>query len=72
MSPQHVVAVWEWRRGAAWAPHSAGVSRALERAHAKQLTRLVLADADPALHGHYVNLRTLTQTEHAGETVHFS
>lgn len=66
MSSAHVVVVWEWRCGAAWLPHGAGVARALERAHHKRLTSVALADADPdpKLRHTSVNLRTLTQTDH--------
>lgn len=62
MSSVHCVVVWEFQAGGQWVPHTPGVTRTLERAHAKKLTRVVLADADPALKGHHVNLRTLMQS----------
>ncbi|XP_061716604.1 uncharacterized protein LOC133524535 [Cydia pomonella] len=67
MSSVHCVVVWEWQCEDQWIPHTPSVARTLERAHAKKLTRVVLADADPELKGHYVNLRTLTQSSDASE-----
>lgn len=59
----HAVVVWEYerKRGGRWAAYSPAVSQHLERANGKQLTRVLLSDADPNLMHYYVNLLNLVQ-----------
>lgn len=69
----HAVVVWEYEhRANYWKPYSPAVTQHLERANVKQLTRVLLSDADPQLLNYYVNLRTLMQElEDSGNFFYF-
>uniref|UniRef100_A0A182UD58 E3 ubiquitin-protein ligase n=1 Tax=Anopheles melas TaxID=34690 RepID=A0A182UD58_9DIPT len=65
-TPVHRVVVWEHELPdrTAWLPYSPSVTQLLERAYTKNLTRVLLKDADPALALYEVDLVQMVQTQH--------
>uniref|UniRef100_A0A182PL21 E3 ubiquitin-protein ligase n=1 Tax=Anopheles epiroticus TaxID=199890 RepID=A0A182PL21_9DIPT len=65
-TPVHRVVVWEHEMPdrSSWLPYSPSVTQLLERAYTKNLTRVLLKDADPALAMYEVDLVQMVQTQH--------
>ncbi|XP_050067353.1 protein deltex [Anopheles maculipalpis] len=65
-TPLHRVVVWEHEMAdqCTWLPYSPSVTQLLERAYTKNLTRVLLKDADPALALYEVDLVQMVQTQH--------
>ncbi|XP_052900984.1 protein deltex [Anopheles moucheti] len=65
-TPQHRVVVWEHEMSdrCSWLPYSPSVTQLLERAYTKNLTRVLLKDADPSLALYEVDLVQMVQTQH--------
>uniref|UniRef100_A0A182KDA8 E3 ubiquitin-protein ligase n=1 Tax=Anopheles christyi TaxID=43041 RepID=A0A182KDA8_9DIPT len=65
-TPLHRVVVWEHEMPdrSSWLPYSPSVTQLLERAYTKNLTRVLLKDADPALALYEVDLVQMVQTQH--------
>uniref|UniRef100_A0A182N1M0 E3 ubiquitin-protein ligase n=1 Tax=Anopheles dirus TaxID=7168 RepID=A0A182N1M0_9DIPT len=65
-APVHRVVVWEHElpKINCWLPYSPCVTQLLERAYTKNLTRVLLKDAEPELEMFEVNLVQMCQTEH--------
>uniref|UniRef100_A0A182MRH5 E3 ubiquitin-protein ligase n=1 Tax=Anopheles culicifacies TaxID=139723 RepID=A0A182MRH5_9DIPT len=65
-TPLHRVVVWEHEMldRCSWLPYSPSVTQLLERAYTKNLTRVLLKDADPTLALYEVDLVQMVQTQH--------
>ncbi|XP_049300113.1 protein deltex [Anopheles funestus] len=65
-TPLHRVVVWEHEMSdrCSWLPYSPSVTQLLERAYTKNLTRVLLKDADPTLALYEVDLVQMVQTQH--------
>ncbi|XP_053678979.1 protein deltex [Anopheles nili] len=69
--PSHRVVVWEHEAPAvrSWLPYSPAVTQLLERAYGKNLTRVLLKDADPSLALYEVNLVQMQQSVSGASSV---